>query len=89
MILITGGTGNLGPHLMAALLARGEAVRVLTRSEDSPLPMTSNAWSEIFALRMTSPKLLTAAATLWRWHMACSVGEARGRTRWTGPPTSR
>lgn len=38
MILITGGTGNLGPHLLAALLARGEAVRVLTRSEDSPLP---------------------------------------------------
>lgn len=32
MILLTGGTGFVGRHLLAALLARGEAVRVFTRT---------------------------------------------------------
>ena len=31
MILIVGGTGNLGGHVVEQLLSRGEKVRVMTR----------------------------------------------------------
>jgi nucleoside-diphosphate-sugar epimerase len=36
VILVTGGTGFVGRHLLDALAARGDQVRVLTRSERTP-----------------------------------------------------
>lgn len=34
MVLVLGATGNVGPHVVAALLSRGAAVRVLARNVD-------------------------------------------------------
>lgn len=42
-ILITGGTGFIGRPLVAALLARGAAVSVLTRRADAELPAGARA----------------------------------------------
>jgi nucleoside-diphosphate-sugar epimerase len=39
-VLITGGTGFLGSHLMRALLARGERVRIFSREPSQP-----NGWA--------------------------------------------
>lgn len=36
MILVTGGTGFVGRHLVDALVARGDTVRVLTRADRTP-----------------------------------------------------
>lgn len=38
MILLTGGTGNLGRHLLPKLLTEGEPVRVLSRNPHAVLP---------------------------------------------------
>jgi len=42
-ILVTGGTGDLGRELVPRLLAKGHAVRVLSRRENPPLPAGAQA----------------------------------------------
>ena len=37
-VLVTGGTGKLGTHVVPALLGRGVSVRVLTRNKEAKLP---------------------------------------------------
>jgi dihydroflavonol-4-reductase len=81
-ILVTGGTGFLGGQLVAALRARGEAVRVLRRSSAAEIPEgVESAIGDV-----TRPETLAAAlAGVSRvYHIAGRVDfdpDAAGRAR--------
>lgn len=75
MILVTGGTGFVGRHLVDALVCRGDVVRVLSRSA-SPAP--SQAGVEIVAGDLADAASLSRAARGVRAvvHLAARVGTA-------------
>lgn len=60
MILLTGGTGMLGSHLAAALLASGQPVRALVRRPDAPSLLDGLAVQKV-AGDVTEPDSLAAA----------------------------
>ncbi|MEU8271961.1 NmrA family NAD(P)-binding protein [Sphaerisporangium sp. NPDC049002] len=58
MILVTGGTGNVGRHVVAQLLERGAGVRVLTRS---PASAVVPEGAEVAGGDLADPTTLDAA----------------------------
>jgi len=60
MILIVRGTGNVGRHVVAALVERGESVRVLTRDPERARALLG-AGAEVVAGDLTDPSSLGPA----------------------------
>ena len=58
--LVTGGTGFIGPHLVAALAARGDRVRVLALPNDD-ISRISRENIAIYRGDLREPNTLTAA----------------------------
>lgn len=60
MILIAGGTGNIGRHVVSALVERGEQVRVLTRDPDAAQQILIDG-AQIVRGDLTDPASLSPA----------------------------
>jgi uncharacterized protein YbjT (DUF2867 family) len=56
MILIVGGTGNVGRHVVSSLVERGERVRVLSRAPAKARQIVCNR-GEIVQGDLTDPRL--------------------------------
>ncbi len=79
LILVTGGTGFLGRHLMPILLENNDQLRMLVRS-GAPPPWLSNAEIEFAPGDLTDPESLSLALTGCR-----TVIHAAGYFRLWGP----
>jgi uncharacterized protein YbjT (DUF2867 family) len=75
VILVTGATGNIGRHVVAALLERGEQVRALTRD---PKPADLPAAIEVFTGDFDAVETLTPAMNDVEAVFVATYGPATG-----------
>jgi uncharacterized protein YbjT (DUF2867 family) len=61
MILVTAATGHIGPYLVQNLVARGEAVRAMTRSEAKARAISALEGADIAVADFRDPDALDAA----------------------------